>query len=71
MVLFSGDNHGEILEFVGYDKAEVPINEVDYVAIKTLEGTMWASPGDYIIKGVAGEFYPCKPGIFGETYEPV
>lgn len=39
--------------------------------IKTLEGTMAADPGDYIIKGVQGEFYPCKPDIFHETYEEV
>ena len=36
---------------------------------KTLEGTMMASLGDYIIKGVNGEFYPCKPDIFEKTYE--
>lgn len=39
--------------------------------IKTLEGTMEISDGDYIIKGVHGEFYPCKPNIFHETYELV
>jgi hypothetical protein len=39
--------------------------------IPTLEGTMCASPGDYIIKGVKGEYYPCKPDIFAATYEPV
>lgn len=38
--------------------------------IMTLEGDMVASPGDFIIKGIAGEFYPCKPDIFAETYEP-
>ena len=37
--------------------------------IKTLEGVMHASPGDFIIKGVKGEFYPCKPDIFVATYE--
>ena len=39
--------------------------------IETLEGRMAASPGDWVIRGVAGEFYPCKPGIFAATYEPV
>ncbi len=39
--------------------------------IKTLEGDMWLSKGDFIIKGVAGEFYPCKPDIFEKTYEVV
>jgi hypothetical protein len=40
------------------------------IAIHTLEGVMYASPGDWIIKGVNGEFYPCKPDIFEKTYEP-
>lgn len=39
--------------------------------INTLEGKMRADFGDYIIKGVAGEFYPCKPDIFEKTYEAV
>lgn len=39
--------------------------------IPTLEGTMEASPGDYIIVGVKGEVYPCKPNIFEQTYEKV
>jgi hypothetical protein len=38
--------------------------------IETLEGTMEARPGDWIIRGVKGEFYPCKPDIFAATYEP-
>jgi hypothetical protein len=41
------------------------------IYIVTLEGTMTAQVGDYIIKGVQGEFYPCKPDIFEATYEPV
>ena len=41
------------------------------ISIETLEGTMWAQHGDWIIKGVQGEFYPCKPDIFESTYEPV
>ena len=40
------------------------------VSIDTLEGEMMADFGDYIIKGVKGEFYPCKPDIFEMTYEP-
>lgn len=38
--------------------------------ISTLEGTMTASNGDWIIRGVKGELYPCKPDIFAATYEP-
>lgn len=41
------------------------------IIIETLEGTMRADEGDWIIKGVKGEFYPCKPDIFAATYEPV
>ena len=40
-----------------------------YMVIITLEGDMHVSVGDYIIKGVKGEFYPCKPDIFEQTYE--
>ena len=47
------------------------IQENGSILIKTLEGEMWASRNDWIIKGVKGEFYPCKPDIFEITYEPV
>ena len=45
--------------------------EVLYIEIDTLEGTMRAELGDFIIKGVQGEFYPCKPEIFKKTYEVI
>jgi len=41
------------------------------VYIHTLEGDMCALPGDWIIRGIKGEFYPCKPEIFQQTYEEV
>lgn len=50
------------------------INYIDHpevITIRTLEGAMTASVGDYIICGVKGEFYPCKPDIFEATYEEV
>ena len=49
------------------------VEEIDnpYIKIETLEGIMKASIGDYIIKGVNGEFYPCKPDIFTKTYEEI
>lgn len=50
------------------DRTNNPIGEI---VIPTLEGVMRAQPGDYIIKGVKGEFYPCKPDIFEATYELV
>jgi hypothetical protein len=42
-----------------------------FMLIETLEGVMRAEVGDWIIRGVKGEFYPCKPDIFAATYEPV
>ena len=46
-------------------------NEKVWIEIETLEGIMRASYGDFIIKGIQGEFYPCKPDIFAATYEEV
>jgi hypothetical protein len=59
-------NIDQIEEFVGGDAGNTP----DGLVIATLEGAMHASIGDWIIKGVQGEFYPCKPDIFDATYEP-
>ena len=42
-----------------------------FIKLQTLEGQMTVSLGDYIIKGIKGEFYPCKPDIFEKTYEKV
>lgn len=42
----------------------------DNIYIGTLEGEMCASPGDWLIRGVKGEVYPCKPGVFAATYDP-
>ena len=42
-----------------------------YLSIKTLEGYMKAVPGDWVIRGIKGEYYPCKPDIFAATYELV
>ena len=41
------------------------------LSIDTLEGAHWVSPGDWVIRGVAGGFYPCKPTLFEQTYEAV
>lgn len=49
----------------------VTINSIGPILfIDTLEGRMRADPGDWIIQGVKGELYPCKPDIFAQTYEP-
>ena len=53
-----------------WDDDTDPIPE-KYFVIETLEGDHKALEGDWIIKGVAGEFYPCKPDIFAKTYEEV
>ena len=58
-------------EIVHWMNREVKNLEDNKLGIETLEGTMEASVGDFIIKGVHGEFYPCKPDIFEKTYERV
>ena len=60
----------KIQQFVGLGN-DILVAVSDGVLINTLEGNMKASIGDFIIKGVQGEFYPCKPDIFELTYEPV
>src|SRR6478609_8223169 len=52
-------------------KASDPTDVYESISIPTLEGVMTASIGDFIIRGVQGEFYPCKPDIFAATYEAV
>ena len=49
----------------------VPNAHEGKLIVHTLEGTVYAPPGDYIIRGVQGEFYPCKPDIFAATFEEV
>lgn len=66
------DNVVDVLSFCNNGDNIVASNEDDAgISISTLEGTMIASLGDYIIKGVKGEFYPCKSDIFEQTYEEV
>lgn len=69
-VRWTGNNLDEIRDFCGGSltfKGSKPIR----IYINTLEGRHMCLPFDYIIKGVQGEFYPCKPDIFKETYEEV
>ena len=65
----------KLSEFMYGQGKEAKINYCDKespkLIIDTLEGTMYASEGDYIIKGISGEFYPCKPDIFHKTYVEV
>jgi hypothetical protein len=67
-VKFTGDNGGEMREFVGSALSWNPLRNEAHIA--TEEGIMRANAGDWIIKGVKGEFYPCKPDIFAANYEP-
>jgi len=66
-----GEQGQKVADFFRFlDGAEWELG-VDGLRITTLEGVMMATPGDYIIRGIKGEFYPCKPDIFALTYEPV
>jgi len=77
-IRFDGDNFEECVEFMGRSKMYLTnvgqlmkmIGEKN-IRINTLEGEMTASKGDYIIRGINGEYYPCKPDIFEKTYELV
>ena len=80
-VQWTGNNMEEVLPFFG-DLSKLPSDgahvhpgigntpALGTLDIPTLEGVMTASAGDWIIKGVKGEFYPCKPDIFAATYDP-
>lgn len=72
-VQFTGENADEIMSFVGQNcQVYKPTGDVSPIMyIHTLEGVMSAVRGHYIIKGVKGEFYPCKPDVFELTYEEV
>jgi len=59
----------QLLLIPGLNGLVVPEQEGFRFRINTLEGRMTVSPGDFIIKGVQGEYYPCKPDIFHQTYE--
>lgn len=76
-IQWNGNNFDDIKDFAG-SKVRCPTYDINEYSedrttllIYTLEGTMVASKGDFIIKGIKGEFYPCKPDIFEATYEKV
>lgn len=80
-IRWTGSNLEEIRNFVGSDLIEEYVELCDIkrtlkkmlvdIAIDTLEGTMKVDYGDYIIKDVNNELYPCKPDVFEQTYEEV
>ena len=59
----------EVVYFFGENSHTLELGGDGMMYIRTLEGLMRVNLGDYIIKGVQGEFYPCKPDIFEQTYE--
>ena len=66
-IQWDGTNYDEIGDWMGLNSTL----EIDgQFIIPTLEGDMRVSEGDWVIRGVNGEFYPCKPDIFEKTYEP-
>lgn len=69
-IKWTGSNLKEIFILCGKGEFTQDVLD-DTLDIKTLEGTMKAQIGDWIIKGIKGEFYPCKPDIFEATYDPV
>ena len=69
-IQWNGSNIPELIAFMGSDSQQA-LNDSGVLYIDTLEGRMCACIGDMIIRGVNGEYYPCKPDIFEKTYEPV
>ena len=66
-IQWNGGNLSEIRDFM----RSTVVNHGSVLIIPTLEGDMYASLNDYIIKDINGKFYPCKPDIFDNTYEEV
>ena len=66
-IQFDGKNQDDVLAFTG--KKDTTYSDDKGLIIHTLEGDEHVSKGDWVIKGVKGEFYPCKPDIFNKTYD--
>lgn len=70
-IRWDGENQMDIMKWAGGSIVTQFASDLDHLNVETLEGVTKASKGDFIIKGVKGEFCPCKPDIFAATYEPV
>lgn len=71
-MLFDGLNGPLIYKWLDDNNCSVSLRNYEQtIVIDTLEGEMTATKGDYIIRGVQGEFYPCKPDIFKTTYDKI
>ena len=64
-------NYNLVIKFTGGEAVVKEESGEPVLTIPTLEGDHIASVGDFIIRGIAGEYYPCKPDVFWETYEEV
>lgn len=76
VVKWTGENEQDIIDLESSPTSCLYFQNMGHATkkalfIKTLEGTMYTAFGDYVIKGVNGELYPCKPDIFEKTYELV
>jgi hypothetical protein len=69
-VQWTGENKNDMEKFIDRELQPIVVDKTDLI-VYTLEGIMRANPGDWVIKGIVGEFYPCKPDIFEKTYEKV
>lgn len=67
-VQWNGENQAEIANFIDDGSYSLILGDL---FITTLEGTMKANVGDYIIRGLRGEYYPCKPDVFVKKYEAI
>lgn len=65
---YTGNN---IIEILDWGQGKILWDDMDNLYIETLEGRMRADVYDYIIKGLRGEFYPCKPDVFEKKYEKI
>lgn len=71
-IYYDGENDKEIQSWSrGVVEIAGGIETHRAMRVHTLEGAIWLSVGDWIIRGIKGEYYPCKPDIFKETYEQV
>lgn len=68
-IQFTGSNFDEIIQFTEGKAQKKIVNDMSCLAIETLEGTMLAGEGAYVIRGTQGEYYPCVPQAFEKKYQ--
>lgn len=71
-IQFTGNNNDDIIEFLGDDRQKITWSwDKKVILIPTLEGVVGCSLGNWIIRGVNGELYPCRDDIFRKTYDAI